>query len=219
MKRLLTILFVIGFCQFALADEPPCWCEFSIKSENGLYRADIEFEKADSLKEPWERKWTINVFELQSDSNLNWSSEFYHDGYGGGTLSNDGQIYVYINFWLDMEEPPNQVVIYTKKNVIKLSGKDLKLNGENYAHTVSHQIWIDEYELTPNYLSDSTYLKIKTEDFKEIRIDLKSGEIQNSMVTPQFFEENNMLKKYGIGILVFIGLGILLIVIKNKKRA
>ncbi|UII20533.1 hypothetical protein [Fulvivirga ligni] len=218
MKRLLTILFV-GFCQFALADEPPCWCEFSIKSDNGLYRADIEFDKADSLKEPWDRRWTINIFELKPDSNLNWSSEFYHDGYGGGILSNDGQVYVYINFWLDMEEPPNQVVIYTKKNIRKLSGKDLKLIADNYSHTVSHQIWIDEYELIPNYLSDSTYLKIKTEDSKEIRIDLKSGEIENSITTPQFLKENNRLKKYGIGILLFIGIGIVLIVIKNKIKA
>jgi hypothetical protein len=219
MKRLLTILFIIGFCQFALADEPPCWCEFSIKSDNGLFRADIEFDTADSLKEPWERKWTINVFKIKPDTNLRWSSEFYHDGYGGGTLSNDGEIYVYINFWLNMEEPPNQVVIYTKKKTSKFSGKDLKLKAENYSHTVSHQIWLDEYSLSPNFHSDSTLLKIKTENFKEIKIDLKSGEIENSIAPPQFLEENNMLKKYGIGILAFIGIGIVLIVIKNKKRA
>lgn len=219
MKRLLTILFFIGFYQFALADEPPCWCEFSIKSENGLYRADIEFEKADSLKEPWERKWTIKVYETKSDTTIKWHSEFYQDGYGGGILSNDGQIYVYVNDWLDLEEPPNQVVIYTQDYTTRLSGKDLKLNPNNYSHTVSHQIWMDEYELIPNYLSDSTFLKIKTEDFKEIRIDIQSGDIENSIAAPKFIEENNMLKKYGIGILIFIGLGIILLTIKNKKRA
>tara|TARA_B100000809_G_C14900324_1_gene446020 strand:+ start:126 stop:785 length:660 start_codon:yes stop_codon:yes gene_type:complete len=219
MKRLLTILLIIGFCQFALADEPPCWCEFSTKSDNGLFRADIEFDKVDSLKEAWERNWTINVFEIKSDTNLSWSSDFYHDGYEGGRLSNDGQIYVYIKFWLAMEEPSNQVIIYTKDKPSKFSRKDLNLNVENYSHTVSHQIWLDEYSLSPNYLSDSTFLKIKTDDFKELQIDLKSGDIKNSMAAPQFLEENNILKKYGIGILVLIGIGIVLIVLTKIKRA
>jgi len=219
MKRLLTILFVIGFYQFSLSDEPPCWCEFSINSNNGLYRADIGFNEVDSLLNPWERKWTIKIYEIKSDTSLKWSSEFFQDGYGGGILSNDGQIYVYLNDWLDMEEPPNQVVIYTQNKTLRLSGKDLELNPNNYSHTVSHQIWMDEYELIPNHLSDSTYVRIKTDDFKVIEINLKSGEIENSIATPQFVEENNMLKNYGIGILIFIGLGILLIVLKNKKRA
>ncbi len=207
----------------SLADEPPCWCEFSIKSDNGLFRADIEFDTADSLKEPWERKWTIKVYKIMPDNNLTWSSEYYHDGYGGGILSNDGQIYIYVNDWLNMEEPPNQVVIYTQNYTTRLSGKELKLNPDNYSNAVSHQIWMDEYELIPNYLSDSTYLQIKTDDFKKIIINLKSGKIENSIATPQFVKENNMLKKYGTGILLFIGFGILLIlliILKNiKKRA
>ena len=216
MKKLLTILFIIGFYLFAAADEPPCWCELSIKSNNGLFRADIKFDTADSLKEPWERKWTITVFKIYPDTNLSWSSEFYNDGYGGGTLSDDGQIYVYINFWLDMEDPPNQVAIYTKEKTTKFSGEALRLIAKNYSHTESHQTWVDEYSLTPNFLTDSTFLKIKTEDFKEIKINLNSSEIENSIAIPQFLEENVLLKKYGIGILVFIGIGIVLIVIKKR---
>ncbi|WP_281615340.1 hypothetical protein [Flammeovirga sp. SubArs3] len=219
MKRPITILFFILFSHLTFADEPPCWCEFSIKSNNGVYQADIEFEKSDSLKEPWERRWTIKVYDMKLDTSLIWSSKFFQDGYGGGVLSNDGQIYVYLNDWLDMKEPPNQVVIYTPQKTLRFSGKDLGLNPDNYSHTVSHKIWIDEYELIPNRLSDSTNLRIKTDDLKEILINVKSSKIENSIANPEFVEENNILKKYGIGILIFIGLGILLITLKNKKRA
>ncbi len=218
MKRLLSILFLTAFSHPVFADEPPCWCEFSIQSKNTFFRADIGFNMADSLLDPWEREWTIKVYEIKSDTVLLWSSKFYHDGYGGGILSDDGGIYVYVNDWLDMKEPPNQVVIYTQQKTLRYSGKHLGLVPSNYPNTASHKIWVDEYFLTANYFSDSTCLKIETKDFKEITIKLSSGEIDSSTQAPKLPEEANSLRYYGFGLLVFIGLGVVLIVVKGKKQ-
>jgi len=219
MKKIILLFFLV--LNYGIyADEPPCWCEFSIKSDNNLFRAEIEFVKKDSLLKPWRRDWTIKVYENNSKSKLKWSSIFHQDGYGGGSLSNDGEIYIYVNDWLDMKVPPNQVVIYMNNRTIRYSGEDLKLNPNNFPHTASHQIWMKNYELIPNKLSDSTVLKINSYNDREIVINLKTTVFNDLNKKPDFTNEINFLIRISVYLLLFIGLIMTLFTLfKKRKRA
>lgn len=198
-------------------DEPPCWCEFTILSENKEFRADIEFLKSDSLKKPWERNWEVKVYEINPDTSLIWVSKFLNDGYGAGILSNDGQLYTYVNYWLQMDYP-NQIIIYSKDEIIRLSGKDLGLDPSSYRHTVSHQIWMKDYYLTPDYQTDTTSLIVETLDSKKIDLNLKHKIVKSSVLRyPELIKQNNLLKKTGYAILIFLCIGIILIIIRNCR--
>lgn len=213
MKSLSLYLIALCFSLSVLADEPPCWCGFSITSENKQYRADIEFNAADSLKEPWDRKWTISVLSL-SDSSVVWSSLFKHDGYGAGHLSNDGQIYVYVNDWLEMEHP-NQIIIYTQNRIDQLCGTDIELSSSVYPKSISHQIWLNEYELVPNQLSDTTKLFLKTLNNQIIELDINSLTIKKKKAHSEYSGQVDLLRKLGIGLLIFMGIVIVLWTLKK----
>jgi len=217
MKKKILLFFLV-LSNGISADEPPCWCEFSIKSDNNLFRAEIEFVKKDSLLKPWRRDWTIKVYENNVKSKLKWSSIFHQDGYGGGTLSNDGKIYIYVNDWLDMNIPPNQVVIYMNNNTIRYSGKDLNLNPNNFSHTESHQIWMKNYKLIPNKLSDSTILKINTNNDREIIINLKKTLFNDLNKKPDVTNETNFLIHLSVYLVFFTGIVVILFILFRKRK-
>ena len=135
-------------------------------------------------------------------------------------LSDDGGIYVSIDGWMDIENPGTQIVIYTKGKTWTLNELDLNLNPGQYPTSVSHQIRLDEYELVPNALTDSTYLRILTNDSKEIRVHLASSVVEVSKYNPlaKFTEKNRLLKQYGVGLLIFIGLGATIHLINTLTR-
>ena len=216
--KIFSILILLLICECAFADEPPCWCEFSIPSGNNQYLAKIEFNKTDSIKKPWERDWIISVYETKFDTVQIWVSKFLHDGYGGGDLSDDGQVYFYVNSWFYMNNQ-NQIIIYTKENIINLSLQNFGLDSSKYPHTASHQLWIKDCNLIPNLLTDTTKLEIVTLDSKKIEIALNDQKISVSNFIPATNEDNIYLKKLGWGLLVFIGIGIALLTIYKAKKA
>ncbi|NMM50826.1 hypothetical protein [Marinigracilibium pacificum] len=217
ITRILFILLVLAPNDI-LADEPPCWCEFSIYSFDSLYRADIIMANHDTSVAAWENDWIINVFDTSIDSII-WSSKFYNDGYGAGILSNDGKIYVYGNSWLIMDYK-NQLVIYTADTIFQYSGRDLGLIESDYPNTVSHKIWIEDYYLYPNYQTDSTRVIIATLDSKKIELNIYSGEIRISKIkqSKEMIEQLVNVKRFGLWTIIIIGLGIILITIRNFKN-
>ena len=216
MKRLVALIILLISSSTVYGDGPPCWCDFTVFSANKLFKADIEHAKADSLKEPWEREWSIRVYKNAPDTLLLWQSDFFSYGYSEGKLSNDGQLFVYVNYWLRMETD-NQLVIHSQKGIKRLSGKDLELDSAEYPQTASHQIWMDKYYLFPDHSTDTTKLIIETLDAKKIELDLTDYTVNSTMLHPQFIEENEYLKIIGLAVLIILGIGIAFILIKKQN--
>ncbi len=215
MKKPPFLFIFFIFVNNVYSDEPPDWGEFTIHSENHNFKADIEYSKGDSLKKPWDRTWKIRVYALKPETSIIWEQDFFHDGYGDGILSNDGKAYVYVDYWLRMKS--DQVEIYLQDSILRLSGEDLTLVPSNYQHTVSHQIWVENYYLVPNQITDSTKLIFETLDSKRLELSLKDLSIKSSILHPEFIQQNKTLKKYGIGVLFFLAIGIILILVKKNR--
>jgi len=222
MNRLILIRIVFILSFFApteiFADEPPCWCEFSIYSVDSLFRADIRMVNQDTTIAAWENDWTIKVYDISTDSHI-WTSVFYNDGYGAGILSNDGEIYVYGNWWLTMDFD-NQIVIYTRDTIIQYSGHDLGLIESDYPNTVSHKIWMEDYYFLPDCQTDSTKLIIETLDSKKIELDINSSKIKvsNIELSKEQIKQLKFVKKLGLWTIILIGFGIILLTIRNFKK-
>ena len=210
MNKILLLFLVIFSYNFLYGDETPCWCEVSILSSNNLYKAEIYSLASDSSLAPWDRKWKINVYELAGDTTLKWSSDFYHDGYGDGILSNDGKVYAYVNYWLDKSTSPNQITIYTSDQILRYSSKDLKLRQWIFPKTVSHQIWLENYEFDSSF--NTSKLIVNTIHNNEISIELLSGKVSHRINLFAFMTRN----KYGLGGLL-ICIGCILIFFKKRK--
>jgi len=179
-------------------------------SSDSLFRADIEMIPRDSSSKEWENEWIINVYESESDSNI-WTSIFYHDGYGGGELSDDGGVYACANWWLYMEYQ-HLVAIYTPDTVYSYSGNDFGLNEAFYPNTVSHKIWMEKYYLNPANNSDSTLLIIETLDSKRIEIDFKQTKISTSKISlsKKELQDLKLIKQLALWTTIVIGIGVLL---------
>ena len=196
------------------ADQPPSWCEFSTYSVDSSFRADIFMTTQDTLKSAWQNDWAIRICNNLNDSSI-WTSKFYNDGYGAGTLSKDGKIYVYGNWWLEMDYK-NQFIIYKPDTIIRYSGQDFGLEESYYKHTVSHKIWMEKYYLSPDFLTDTTKLIIETLDSKKIELDLNNYKIHVSKIelSKEEIEQIEYVKKMGLWTVLVIGLGIVILAIR-----
>ncbi len=61
---------------------------------------------------------------------------------------------------------------------MRFSGRDLGLKGAFLPSTASHKIWAKEFELYPDFFSESTVLIIKTRDDRLLKINIHSGKVE-----------------------------------------
>jgi hypothetical protein len=115
------------------ADQPPSFSSFSVNSANKEYTAQI----TETL--PGSSAYRLTVLKGEK---IYWDVPYDYNGYPAGMLSDDGEVFVYINWWY---EPGNLIQIHTKNGLIKkLSEKDIEFDHEKVRNTDSHQIWLSE---------------------------------------------------------------------------
>lgn len=87
----LVIFLILSSAYYCLADSPPCWCNFEIKSGNGVF---VPYVHKDSTKTeaaiPILNEWVLSVYDTKSNTLL-WSTEYEYNGYPDGYLSDNGK--------------------------------------------------------------------------------------------------------------------------------
>jgi hypothetical protein len=143
MKHYLLALLFAGINVSALADQPPSWSGFSIQSANARFTASVAPLGAGKTSPPRERQFRIQV--QKTDGNglpvTIWEGPYHHDGYAGGLLSDDGEYFVYIDYWY--RNTTAAVQIYHRGASCYFTGKQLKMNEAGLRETVSHRLWLD----------------------------------------------------------------------------
>ncbi|WP_121357770.1 hypothetical protein [Flavisolibacter nicotianae] len=179
MQRVLFILVFLLFYSATYADSPPCWCKFEEESANKKYVAIVDRPQKDSLIDPWKSVWTLTVYEKTAIGNRRlWRIKYDYTGYPGGLLSDDGQTFVYVEFWYYASSPLVDIYRQGKKvNTSALKGLNFKVPKDKLVETVSHQLWLwDEgnaYSYTTN--NKRLLLEIRTIDGRKHYIDISSG--------------------------------------------
>ena len=127
----------------SLADEPPSWQNFQLTSQNGWYVAKVTaFEGMDD-RDPWNKHYTLSVYQTDNESEPMWSSRYLYDGYLGGMLSNNGSVFVYVNFWYHHDDPV--IYVYNRGALYrKITGKDLGMVEATLSRSVSHTLWLSD---------------------------------------------------------------------------
>lgn len=178
MKILPTVLLkllIVMTATVAMADEPPCNCEFSISSDNDKYIAKVNEVNSANTESA---RWQLSVYKNSaSDKSLLWTSKFNHNGYPQGILSDDGKVFATVNSWY---YPDTAIVnIYRQGKVIsELKGRDFAVNENKLVRTVSHYLWLNDKKWhTLESTDDSCTLTINAIDSKARKIDCISGEL------------------------------------------
>lgn len=144
IKNLLLLTFLVFTIPNCFADEPPSWSPYIKVSENKNYFCLVSFADKDFLKEPWERKWEIGVFN--KDSILIWKKPIQPTGYEEGSITNDGNAFVIVDFWYSDEG--NIVRIhYRNSDDFFIKGKEFNVPNLFLEKTVSHRLWRENYEI------------------------------------------------------------------------
>jgi len=178
----LLILF-INFSSIHPLDEPPCWCEFEAKSPNNHYSAWVKRVEKDSLKEPWDAEWYIEVSQRYTDrldSTLLWQSKYDYDGYPDGCLSDDGKYFTYVNYWFYKDV--NIVKIYKEGHFVGgIEGHEFNIPKSKLTQTVSHELWLGEGKGHGCYkqIDGKQYLKLFTSDNKKHMVNCDTAELEN----------------------------------------
>lgn len=177
---LLLLSFILLPAKYAMADEPPCWCNFKIESANKQFCAVVNKAEKDSLKEPWSSEWTLSVYHvINGNKKLLWKTVYNYSGYSDGYLSDDGNYFVYVEYWYYADA--QAIKIYkngTAVNTASLKCSAFKVPFSKLAKTVSHWLWLADdfgaFQSIPN--SDKCFL-IKTRDGNNHLVDLDKGVI------------------------------------------
>lgn len=180
--KLGVILFVaIMLSNPILADAPPLWQEFEIKSNNGRYVAQIRSLDKEKHLQPWECTYKLIISEIGEAKNKElWSCDYAYDGYPDGLLSDDGSTFVSINFWYYDTDPV--VSIYRNGSKVgTIVGKDFNIPKSKLANTASHRLWLSEGGLR-GFKSDKDnrlILEIITIDGKKHVVNVETGKISD----------------------------------------
>jgi hypothetical protein len=165
----------------AQADQPPCWCEFSVKSANKQFVAHIKKVKG-PVTPGQSEAWVMLVFRKKSarDSTLLWQSPYRYDGYPEGVLSDDGENFAYVNYWYQGNAPVVELY-HSGQHVASLPGTAFRLSPSKISATVSHQLWLTQqgrsYEFTAAGPKDYL-LKITTIDGQAHLINCATGQFK-----------------------------------------
>lgn len=182
MTRAFFIFLLSLFFSRSYADSPPCWCSFEEKSTNKKYIAVVNRPEKDSLVDPWNSIWTLSVYEAAGNKKrLLWKMKYDYTGYPGGLLSDDGQTFIYVEFWYYADTPLVDIYRQGKKiNTFSLKGRSFNIPEEKLVQTVSHHLWLKEEGTAYSYFRDKTnrlLIKILTIDGRTHFIDIKKGRL------------------------------------------
>lgn len=167
-KNLLFLILLLTNFLFCWADEPPSWEPYTKVSENKEFFCFVYYADNDSLKQPWERKWNLNVFK--KDSTLFWKRPFQPSGYDDGILTNDGNNFVIIEFWY--YENADVVKILNKDfNDYEIKGKEFNISADYLTETTSHRLWRKDY-----VIKNDTII-IETNDNNKWEIDITNKKL------------------------------------------
>jgi hypothetical protein len=179
MQRILFTLVFLLFYSSAYADSPPCWCKFEEESDNKKYVAIVNRPLKDSLVDPWKSVWTLTVYEKTAKGNRQlWKIKYDYTGYPGGLLSNDGQTFVYVEFWYYADSPLVDIYRKGKKvNTSGLKGVNFKVPKDKLVETVSHHLWLWDEGNAYAYMINNKrlLLEIRTIDGRKHYIDISGG--------------------------------------------
>lgn len=124
-----------------MADSPPDWrTSFHVPSANLQYNAEVTPRKKGKAGEPWNWSYQVAVYSAKPHHKELWRSEYFHSGYSGGLLSDDGNYFVYLEFWYRSDS--TLIAVYSKSENKSIMAKDLGILGLEFPKTVSHQLWL-----------------------------------------------------------------------------
>jgi hypothetical protein len=173
------VVVILLLPNLLLADQPPSWEDFEIKSSNGRYLAEVKALEGQDRIERHKRKYRLRVYDVSGAAKKElWASEYAYDGYPEGMLSDDGSTFVYVSFWFYAKHPV--VSIYRMDTVKLIQAKEFGIDEAKLRKSASHLIWLNddpyikEFTLTE---SNNLGLKIHTVDNKIRIIDVESGTI------------------------------------------
>ena len=173
--RLLLTIITLSFFSISplLADEPPWFPEFEVKSQNGRFCAKVNKETdGDSGT-----GWRLTVFELVEtkagvDSIETWSCSYRYSGYPGALVSSDGRTVVYLETWY--YEDRSVIDFYRDGKLIKqVKGADVEFDRSKMETTASHELWLAPGEEAK--FDDRGRLVLRTIDGASKRYDTKTG--------------------------------------------
>lgn len=96
----------------------------------------------------------------KQDSTLYWERSVKSSGYEIGIITDDGENFVIIEFWY--YEDGNVVTVYNKdSNDFFIKGSEFKIQKKYLEHTISHKLWIENYEIDKNEIIIETLDKYK----------------------------------------------------------
>ena len=174
MKRILFLAILFFNFTLVFADEPPSWQPYKKVSDNSEFFAWINYADNDTIKDPWERKWQLSVFN--KDSTLLSKREYKPTGYNDGYLTDNGKNIVIIEFWYYPKG--NAVSIFNENsNDFFIKGEEFKIPDMFLKETVSHKLWTENYEVKNNQIFIETLDKTKW----KIDIDKKTLEKENTI--------------------------------------
>lgn len=201
MKKIVTLILVLFNLAIGFADEPPSWLPYKKISENLGYFAWVNYADKDSLKNPWERKWSLSVYD--KDSILLWEKDLKPSGYEHGTLTDDGENFVIVEFWYHDQEDVVSIFHKNSKDFF-IKGSEFKIPALFLSETISHKRWVENYEIIGNELF------ITTLDQSSWKIDITKKELSKEVHS-----------KYQLIILMIIALILILfvfLIIKRRKN-
>lgn len=202
IKKLFFLSFFSLIFSNCFADEPPSWSPYFKVSENKNFFCLISFADKDSIKEPWERKWEIGIFG--KDSVLIWKKPIRPTGYEEGSLSNDGEFFVIVDFWYS--ERGNVVkIINQDSDDFLIKGKEFNVPTLFLEKTISHRLWRENYEIKEDKII------IETNDKNIWEVDLTNKKL--TLIRNNFLI---IISIVFISIFIVIALG--LFFYKKRKR-
>jgi len=201
-KYLLIIWLVFYNIDLSFGDEPPSWRPYKVFSQNKKYFCWIDYNIKDTSKSLRDIKWRLSVYS--NDSILIWYKDYKPTGYPDGLLSDDGNKFVYVEFWYFHDA---NLVKVTRKDQpdISLIGQDFHIPGIFLQQTVSHKLWLEKYDLKNDRLT------ILTRDGRIWLINLQNG--SKELIGFKFNSIHII-----IGIILILLIIVTIIVIKKKRK-
>lgn len=141
--KIISLLILLFLSLTTSADEPPDWQAFLIHSDNKQWTAVVEPLGQDEL--PQKDKWQVSIFNQYflsfplPNQTAVWSTAFSPTGYPGGLLSDDGQVFAYVEYWYSTNKPV--VTIYRKNCRVEKLGSSFHFSSI-LPRTESHQLWL-----------------------------------------------------------------------------
>lgn len=178
MKHFLAFILLVC-CYHQLSAQEVCWCDFTVLSENGRYKAKVEADDAENGKANHRSDWKIRVFEqTNGQETLLWEAPYRYAGKPMGALSNDGQYFTYVENWFYQDQ--SFIQIYKNGQLIPfpITGKSLGIPRRKLKKGERHYYWLAETGNPYTFKEDAAgnaYLFIRSIDGQEYPIHLEYG--------------------------------------------